>query len=121
MTLLCVVIVRRFNHTNQVSTIQAVIQEDETGKLWKLIIGMNEQSGWQGVHYPNSTTDTCCFGAPQGDPEACPAHDPCPPMGMEDCLDGCLYEVCDARLSNIFWMAAGLHVCTHLWAWTDLG
>ena len=37
-----------FGHPNQVSTIQAVIQEDETGKLWKFIIGTLEQSGWQG-------------------------------------------------------------------------
>ena len=28
-----------FGHPGQVSTIQAVIQEDDTGKLWKLIIG----------------------------------------------------------------------------------
>lgn len=86
-----------YNHTNQVSTIQAVIQEDETGKLWKLIIGMNEQAGWQGIHYPNHTTNTCCFGGPKNDPEAaCPARDPCPPMGEADCLNGCLYEVCSA-------------------------
>ena len=38
-----------FGHANQVSTIQAVIQE-ASGKLWKLIIGINEQAGWQGVH-----------------------------------------------------------------------
>ena len=38
-----------FGHPNQVSTIQAVIQE-ASGKLWKLIIGINEQAGWQGVH-----------------------------------------------------------------------
>ena len=49
-------------------------------------------SGWQGPHYPNSTTNTCCFG---GDLESgmCPTDDPCPPGGETDCSDGCLYEV----------------------------
>jgi hypothetical protein len=28
-----------YNHTDQVSTIQGVIQEDAEGKLWKLLIG----------------------------------------------------------------------------------
>ena len=51
-----------FGHPNQVSTIQAVIQEDEaSGKLWKLIIGINEQAGWQGVHcaYPRPGRFSC--------------------------------------------------------------
>ena len=77
-----------FGHPNQVSTIQAVIQEDETGKLWKLIIGTLEQSGWQGPHYPNSTTNTCCFG---GAGSLCPADDQCSgtlPGGATDCDAG---------------------------------
>ena len=51
-----------FGHPNQVSTLQAVIQEDEaSGKLWKLIIGINEQAGWQGVHcaYPRPGHFSC--------------------------------------------------------------
>jgi hypothetical protein len=36
-----------YGQPNQVSTIQGVIQEDEQGKLWKLLIGMVEMSGWQ--------------------------------------------------------------------------
>jgi hypothetical protein len=50
-----------YEQPNQVSTIQGVIQEDATGKLWKLLIGHTGQSGWQGIHYPNASTDTCCF------------------------------------------------------------
>ena len=44
-----------YGHTNQVSTIQGVIVEGDDGKLWKLLLGMVEMSGWQGPHYPVSS------------------------------------------------------------------
>jgi hypothetical protein len=40
-------LMKLYGQPNQVSTIQGVIQEDEQGKLWKLLIGMVEMSGWQ--------------------------------------------------------------------------
>ena len=46
---------KMYGHEQQVSTIQGVIQEDEDGKLWKLLIGTVGMTGWQGPHYPNST------------------------------------------------------------------
>jgi len=86
-------LMKLYGQPNQVSTIQGVIQEDEQGKLWKLLIGMVEMSGWQGPHYPNITTDTCCFGC-RGTP---PLENHCAPgadiKGMTDCTDGCLFEI----------------------------
>jgi len=57
--------------------------------------GHTGQSGWQGVHYPNASTDTCCFN---NGPRDCTSTrvgppDPCPPNGDTDCNAGCLYEV----------------------------
>ena len=69
-----------YGHENQISTIQGVIQEDAGGKLWKLLVGTVGMTGWQGPHYPNTTTDTCCFGR-QGNTAVCPSDDPCPPNG----------------------------------------
>ena len=55
-----------YGHTNQVSTIQGVIVEGDDGKLWKLLLGMVEMSGWQGPHYPVSPSsvhfDSAQFG-----------------------------------------------------------
>lgn len=91
-----------YAHENQVSTIQGVLSEDAAGNLWKLLLGWVEQSGWEGVHYPNSTTDTCCFStilqhSDRPPPANCPEHDPCPSTaglpGVTNCTAGCLYNV----------------------------
>ena len=43
------------------TTINGLISEDEDGNLYKLLTGAIQESGWTGPHYPNSSTDTCCF------------------------------------------------------------
>ena len=88
-----------YGQPSQVSTVQGTIQADEGGRLWKLLIGDVEQSGYTGPQYPNRTTNTCCFSAVlQGGPGrvppgGCPKDDPCPYMGVTNCSSGCLYEV----------------------------
>eukprot|EP01047_Picozoa_sp_COSAG01_P055986 COSAG01_NODE_6293_length_3751_cov_1.697700_7_plen_181_part_00 len=87
-----------FGHEDQVSTIQGVIMEDVSGELWKLLVGPVEMTGWEGVHYPNASTDTCCFStivqhASKGLPSNCPRDDPCPVGGVSNCSHGCLYKV----------------------------
>ena len=84
---------------DQVSTVQGLIQEaDQGSKLWKLLIGFVEQSGHTGPHYPNATTDTCCFDAVLQSSNhkprpGCPTDDPCPRRGVTNCTEGCLYEL----------------------------
>ena len=115
-----------YGHTNQVSTIQGVIVEGDDGKLWKLLLGMVEMSGWQGPHYPvnsilcaldqlslgcddgagcaqNGTTDTCCFDAGFGPTQvSCPRpNDECPLNGHTDCNGGCLYEVRHTKVQDL--------------------
>ena len=90
-----------YGQPNQVSTIQGVIREDDEGRLWKLLIGQAEMSGWQGVHYPNASTNTCCFNhkhehGPTGLEGPCPADDPCPKQGITDCASQkpiCKYNI----------------------------
>ena len=83
---------RLYQQDDQVSTIQGVIREDETGRLWKLLIGHVEMAGWTGPRYPNATTDTCCFSSVGGAVSpSCPTAE-C----FTDCNDGCLYEVSSA-------------------------
>lgn len=95
-------LMKMYGHDNQVSTIQGVLSEDADGNLWKLLLGWVEQSGWEGLHYPNSTTDTCCFStilqhSDRPPPANCPEHDPCPSTaglpGVTNCTAGCLYNV----------------------------
>ena len=98
-------LVRLLEHQDQVSTLQGVIQEDlRRGKLWKLLLGYVEQSGWTGPHYPNRTTNTCCFnsilqnGAGRVPERGCPATDPCvnagtDAAGVTNCTLGCLFEL----------------------------
>ena len=79
------------------TTINGLISEDEDGKLYKLLTGAIQESGWTGPHYPNSSTDTCCFhhhasgyyGPGNARGRFCPQAEMC----VEDCADGrCLYE-----------------------------
>jgi hypothetical protein len=51
------------------------------------------RGGPQGPHYPNSTTDTCCFSChstPPADNHCAPGSDI---QGMTNCTEGCLFEV----------------------------
>ena len=79
------------------TTINGLISEDEDGNLYKLLTGAIQESGWTGPHYPNSSTDTCCFhhhasgyyGPGNARGRFCPQAEMC----VEDCADGrCLFE-----------------------------
>ena len=56
-------IMKLYGHEGQVSTIQGVIQEDESGKLWKLVIGTvgSESSNYlpQPFHHALADADRC--------------------------------------------------------------
>jgi hypothetical protein len=80
-------------------------QEEGGGhRLFKLLIGFVEQSGWTSPIYPNRTTTTCCFDSVLQNPprpirKDCPRDDPCPPAivgmgsGVTNCSSGCLFEL----------------------------
>ena len=59
-------IMKLYGHEGQVSTIQGVIQEDESGKLWKLVIGTvgSESSNYLPhpfkFHHTIPDADRCC-------------------------------------------------------------
>ena len=37
-----------YGKANQMSTLQGLIKEDNEGRLWKLLLGQAEMSGWTG-------------------------------------------------------------------------
>eukprot|EP01047_Picozoa_sp_COSAG01_P040804 COSAG01_NODE_3457_length_6072_cov_14.110330_3_plen_233_part_00 len=69
------------------TSVNGLIEQDEKGKLWKLLTGPIWEAGWTGQTYPNRTTDTSCFDHPKGpvtSPGSC----------IHDCGNGtCLFEL----------------------------
>jgi len=69
------------------TTVNGLIEQDEQGKLWKLLTGPIWESGWTGPQFPNRSTHTQCFDHPKGpvtSPGSC----------IQDCGKGaCLFEL----------------------------